>query len=131
MSGQDWYVAIGGQQQGPWSAEEIHQKIQAGAIGQDAHVFKQGMASWEPIGARAEFASAFGQGAPGAAAPPPVPAGSTAADEIDYEIFGEEMQFVEVTLDPREACVAEAGSFMYMDPGIEMETIFGDGSSRD
>ena len=38
------------------------------------------------------------------------------------------MQFVEITLDPGEACVAEAGSFMYMDPGIEMNTIFGDGS---
>ncbi len=40
------------------------------------------------------------------------------------------MQFVEITLDPGEACVAEAGSFMYMDPGIEMETIFGDGSAQ-
>ncbi|MEM1180310.1 MAG: TIGR00266 family protein [Acidobacteriota bacterium] len=52
------------------------------------------------------------------------------AHEIDYEIFGEEMQFVEITLDPREACVAEAGAFMFMDPGIEMETIFGDGSNK-
>ncbi len=50
------------------------------------------------------------------------------AHEIDYEILGEEMQFVEVTLDPQEACVSEAGAFMYMDPGIQMETIFGDGS---
>jgi uncharacterized protein (TIGR00266 family) len=52
------------------------------------------------------------------------------ADEIDYEVFGEEMQYVEITLDPSEACIAEAGAFMYMDPGIEMETIFGDGSSK-
>ncbi|MEM6457282.1 MAG: TIGR00266 family protein [Acidobacteriota bacterium] len=50
---------------------------------------------------------------------------------MDYEIFGEEMQFVEVTLDPQEACIAEAGAFMYMDPSIQMETIFGDGSSQD
>ncbi|MEM6796170.1 MAG: TIGR00266 family protein [Acidobacteriota bacterium] len=40
------------------------------------------------------------------------------------------MQFVEITLDPQEACVAEAGAFMFMDPGIEMETIFGDGSKQ-
>ena len=53
------------------------------------------------------------------------------SDEIDYEVFGEEMQFVEITLDPQEACIAEAGSFMYMDPGIEMKTIFGDGSAQD
>lgn len=48
--------------------------------------------------------------------------------EIDYRIVGEDMQFVEIELDPNEATVAEAGGMMYMDDGIEMETIFGDGS---
>jgi uncharacterized protein (TIGR00266 family) len=48
--------------------------------------------------------------------------------EVDYQIFGDDMQFVEVELDPGEATVAEAGGMMYMDDGIEMETIFGDGS---
>jgi uncharacterized protein (TIGR00266 family) len=51
------------------------------------------------------------------------------AHEIDYEIFGEEMQYVEIELDPQEVVVAEAGSFMMMDSGIQMSTIFGDGSS--
>src|SRR5919107_4692928 len=50
--------------------------------------------------------------------------------EIDFEIFGDDMQFVEVELDPQEAVVAEAGGMMYMDDGIEMETIFGDGSQQ-
>jgi uncharacterized protein (TIGR00266 family) len=50
--------------------------------------------------------------------------------EIDYRIVGEDMQFVEVELDPGEATVAEAGGMMYMDDGIEMETIFGDGSQQ-
>src|SRR5690242_4878438 len=50
--------------------------------------------------------------------------------EIDYQIFGNEMQFVEIELDPMEAAVAEAGGMMYMDDGIEMETIFGDGSQQ-
>lgn len=50
--------------------------------------------------------------------------------EIDYRIFGEEMQCVEVELDPRETVVAESGSFMYMDDGVEMATVFGDGSGR-
>jgi uncharacterized protein (TIGR00266 family) len=49
---------------------------------------------------------------------------------IDYEIFGDDMQFVEIELDPNEAAVAEAGGMMYMDEGIEMETIFGDGSQQ-
>ncbi len=50
--------------------------------------------------------------------------------EIDYQVFGNEMQFVEVELDPQEAVVAEAGGMMYMEDGIEMETIFGDGSQE-
>ena len=50
-------------------------------------------------------------------------------DVVDYKIFGAEMQFVEVELDPREAMVGEAGSLMFMEDGIEMDTVFGDGSS--
>ena len=50
--------------------------------------------------------------------------------DIDYQIFGEEMQYVEIELDPQEAVVAEAGSFMMMDTGITMDTIFGDGSNQ-
>ena len=53
------------------------------------------------------------------------------AHEIDYVIHGEEMQYVEVELDPNEGVVAEAGSFMMMEDGIKMETIFGDGSAQD
>lgn len=48
--------------------------------------------------------------------------------EIDYKIFGEELQFVEVELDPQETVIGEPGGFMMMDDGIEMATIFGDGS---
>ena len=50
--------------------------------------------------------------------------------EIDYRIHGEEMQYVEVELDPQETAVAEAGAFMMMEDGIQMETIFGDGSQQ-
>ena len=50
--------------------------------------------------------------------------------EIDYTIYGEEMQFVEIELDPQEGVVAEAGSFMMMDTGIKMDTILGDGSGQ-
>ncbi len=48
--------------------------------------------------------------------------------EIDYRIIGEEMQCVEVELDPQETVIAEAGSLMYMDRDIQMESIFGDGA---
>jgi uncharacterized protein (TIGR00266 family) len=49
-------------------------------------------------------------------------------DEIDYEIVGDDMQFVEIELDPGEAAVGEAGAMMMMEDGIEMDTVFGDGS---
>ena len=49
--------------------------------------------------------------------------------EIDYKLYGDDMQFVEIELDPQETVVAEAGSLMMMEDGITMETIFGDGSS--
>ena len=50
--------------------------------------------------------------------------------EIDYKIIGEELQCVEVELDPKETAIAESGSFMMMEDGIQMETIFGDGSKN-
>jgi uncharacterized protein (TIGR00266 family) len=50
--------------------------------------------------------------------------------EVDFQILGDDMQFVEVELDPEEAAVAEAGGMMYMENGIEMETVFGDGSGQ-
>lgn len=50
--------------------------------------------------------------------------------EIDYQIFGEEMQYVSVELDPQETAIAEPGAFLMMEDGIQMETIFGDGSQQ-
>ena len=122
MSDQIWYVAVDGKQEGPYRAEEIEERIRSGAVARGAHVYRDGMGNWAPVVSEPRFAAAFGT-------PIPRPPGGV-ADEIDFVIVGEEMQFVEITLDPGEACIAEAGSFMYMDPGIEMNTIFGDGSER-
>lgn len=52
-----------------------------------------------------------------------------AMDVVDYQIRGEEMQFVEIELDPGQAEVGEAGSMMFMDAGIAMDTVFGDGAA--
>ncbi|MCS6934683.1 MAG: TIGR00266 family protein [Chitinophagales bacterium] len=49
--------------------------------------------------------------------------------DIDYRIFGEEMQCVEIELDPQETVIAEPGAFMYADHSVQMQTIFGDGTS--
>jgi uncharacterized protein (TIGR00266 family) len=55
---------------------------------------------------------------------------SQRAHEIDYRIIGEEMQCVEIELDPEETAIAESGAFMMMDDGIQMQTIFGDGTGQ-
>ena len=118
-----WYIALHGQQQGPLTSAQIAQGMRGGIYTMTTLVWKQGMANWAPISEVAELHN------PSAATTPPMPAGSSMmAHEIDYEIFGTEMQFVEIELDPRESAVAEAGAMMYMSDGIQMETIFGDGS---
>ena len=53
-----------------------------------------------------------------------------AMHEVDYEILGDDLQYVKIELDPGEAVVAEAGGMMYMEDDIAMETIFGDGSQQ-
>ena len=52
-------------------------------------------------------------------------------DVIDYTLHGDDMQFVEIELDPEEAALGEAGSLMYMEDGIRMDTVFGDGSAQE
>ncbi|MDR0424511.1 MAG: TIGR00266 family protein [Clostridiales Family XIII bacterium] len=53
------------------------------------------------------------------------------ADEVEFKVFGEDLQFVEIMLDPNESIVAEAGGMMYMDSAIRMDTVFGDGSRNE
>jgi uncharacterized protein (TIGR00266 family) len=125
-----WYVANAGKHDGPYTKEEISQKLESHEINDETYVYGPGMASWEPL---KRVTALTGADDDDNAPPPPLPVnsfGRPRAHEIDYEIHGEEMQFVEITLDPGEATVAEAGAFMYMDPGIQMETIFGDGSHQ-
>lgn len=65
-----------------------------------------------------------------AAMPAHIMGGKRTSDEIDYEIFGDDTQYCEITLDPGEMVIAEAGAMMYMTAGIKMETVFGDPSSQ-
>jgi uncharacterized protein (TIGR00266 family) len=50
------------------------------------------------------------------------------ADDIDFEIKGQELQFVEIELDPGESAVAEAGAMVWKDATVGMTTVLGDGS---
>ena len=121
-----WYMAVGGQQVGPVSEDDIVNNIKNGSVDAQTLVFIAGMDAWTPIKDVAKFAPHLGPIAP----PPPMPASARGADIIDYKIEGEDVQFVEVELDPGEACVAEAGAMMYMTAGIQLDTIFGDGSGQ-
>src|SRR5215510_224267 len=131
MAQQQWYMAIGGHQVGPVSQDDVITNLRNGTIDGNTLVFTEGMKNWTPLKDVPQLASFLGGGPgarPTAAPPPPVP--GRRAHEIDFRIIGSEMQFVEVELDPGESAVAEAGSMMYMTPGITMETVFGDGSQQ-
>jgi uncharacterized protein (TIGR00266 family) len=119
-----WYFAQDGKPIGPMSAAELARRLPE-AGGPNALVYGPGMANW----IEARHVPALGEAGRGGAAPPPPPS-ARRSDEIDYEIFGEEMQYVEVTLDPNEMVIAEAGGMMYMTPGIAMQTVFGDPSAQ-
>jgi uncharacterized protein (TIGR00266 family) len=130
MAQQQWYMAIGGHQVGPVSQDDVITNLRNGTIDGNTLVFTAGMKNWTPLKDVPELAAFLSGGSATrlGAVPPPI-AGRT-SHEIDFRIVGSEMQFVEVELDPGESAVAEAGSMMYMTPGIEMETVFGDGSGQ-
>ena len=129
MSQQQWYMAIGGHQVGPVSQDDVVTSLRNGSIDGNTLVFSAGMSNWTALKDVPELA-AFISGAPSPAVPPPLAVPGRRAHEIDFRIVGSEMQFVEVELDPGESAVAEAGSMMYMMPGITLETVFGDGSGQ-
>ncbi len=119
-----WYYVKDGQTIGPISREELTQALPS-AGGPKTLIWGPGVTEWT----EARHIVSLGAGAVATAGPPRAPTGRR-ADEIDYELFGDDMQFVEVTLDPGEVVVAEAGGMMYMTEGIQMQTVFGDPSKE-
>lgn len=121
-----WYVAVDGESQGPFDMQTLMAKLDDGSIGPDTMVYGPGANEWTPLNRVAVLASLLG----GSASPPPPPP-QNGSDEIDYMVFGEEMQYVEVELDPGESALAEAGAMLYMTPQIQLDTIFGDGRRQE
>ena len=115
-----WYLSYNGQQTGPIDQASAVAMAQNNP---DGHCWRAGFAEWIPISRCAELT---GGAMPAPSMPPPQARRS--ADEIDYKIYGEDMQFVEIELDPGESAIAEAGAMMFKDAVVQMETIFGDGS---
>jgi uncharacterized protein (TIGR00266 family) len=131
MSTPQWYMAIGGQQVGPVNEQDVVNAIKSGSADATTLVFVAGMEGWTPLRDVPKFQPHL------PTAPPPLavaaafgPPSGPRAHEIDYRVEGEDLQFVEVELDPGESVVAEAGALMYMTAGVQMETIFGDGSAQ-
>ena len=121
MSDQGWYIGNQGQTIGPMSRSELGSRL-SDYQGPETLVYGPGAADWM----QARHVAGLLSGGVGAVPPPPAPASRRAVDEIDYEVYGDDMQFVEVTLDPGESVIAEAGTMMYMSQGIRMETVMGD-----
>ena len=129
----EWFLEYdNGEQIGPLSTNEAKRYARENPNG---FAWKEGFSDWKPISDIAELKtrtnSLYGRG--GSATPPPSRLRGNirdfdSADEIDYKIFGEDIQYVEVELDPNESVVAEAGAMMYKDSDIVMDTVFGDGS---
>jgi uncharacterized protein (TIGR00266 family) len=122
-----WFLSYNGQQVGPLDQATAVAKAAANPNG---HCWRQGFPEWMPISACAELRAESAPGTAVAPLPPPVHAASRQqSDVIDYRIHGEEMQFVEIELDPGESAVSEAGALMYKDAVVSMDTVFGDGSA--
>lgn len=116
-----WYLSVDGKQIGPMDPAQAAAQAKANPKG---FAWREGLVDWQPIASIAELNTA-----PGAPAPAPPPTIQAGADEIDYKIFGAEMQFVEVELDPGESAVAEAGAMIYKGSSVDMQTAFGDGAA--
>lgn len=119
----NWFVAENGNSIGPMPTSQLAAALSSGQYPGSTLVWRDGFTDWLPAAEVAELT------APATASAPP-PVRGQEAHEIDFKIFGHEMQFVEIELDPQESVVSEAGAMMYMSDQIAMETIFGDGSQQ-
>ncbi len=124
MARGEWYYAKQGQSVGPLTKDDLLSKLPE-LQGSDTLVFGPGLSSWTA----ARHISGLHASIDESAIRPPVPT-ARRSDEIDYQITGDDMQFVEIELDPNEMVVAESGAMMYMTSGVDMQTKFGDPSAE-
>lgn len=124
----EWYLDYDGKRFGPLTMTQAKSYVRSNSNGL---AWREGFPEWLPIAEITELvatSSAVTSSPPRSVLPPSLPTRNS--DEVDYKIFGAEMQFVEVELDPGESVLAEAGAMMYKDSNVGMDTIFGDGSAK-
>jgi len=123
-----WFYVDSERQRHQITEEQIQSLVASGIIRPDTLIWTEGMAQWT---AAAQAQPSLFQAS---SSPPPMPSGGPPAmpmrsHDVDYEILGNEMQIVEIELDPGETVIAEAGGMNYMEDGINFETKMGDGSA--
>lgn len=116
-----------GESAGPVERSELIRRLSS-LDGEHTLVYGPGLSAWTEARHVPGLCDA-GPGGPAAVPPPPRFSGRR-ADEIDFHIVGDDMQFVEIELDRGETVVAEAGAMMFMTPGVTMETRLGDASAE-
>ena len=125
-----WHYTITPTQRESANETELPNLVTGGILQPSTLVWTDGMTAWEPAGKA--LAHLFASRAV-SAAPPPLPAGPLApakrSHEIDFEIHGDDLQMVEIELDPGETVIAEAGGMCYLEEDIEFESRMGDGSA--
>ncbi|HEO98222.1 MAG: AIM24 family protein [Campylobacterales bacterium] len=123
-----WFLEFeNGKKHGPISMDEA--RIFA-AEDTNGYAWRDGFSDWKPIEQIQELSDPANTLINTKTTPPSrATVGSTnKADEVDYEIFGEDIQYIEIELDPTESAIAEAGAMMYKHVDIQMDTVFGDSS---
>jgi len=127
IGAKQWYLDAGGEPLGPYSSAQIIGGLKQGKVTQDMLLFGPGMDKWEPVGWHPTFNVEAGL-----VKPTPLPKATfhrqQMVHDIDFTVYGDDMQYVEIELDPGEAAIAEAGAMMYMDNDVTMETVFGEGN---
>lgn len=125
-----WHYADSNKNQHRVSEDQLPSLIRHGVVRRETPMWSPGMANWQPAG---EVIAPYFLELPDE--PPPVPGArplrSQRSHEVDYEIFGDDMQIVEVELDPGETVIGEAGAMNYMEEDILFESKMGDGSQPD
>ncbi len=127
-----WHYAYSAEEQFQIAESELSAAIQQGQIKAETKMWSEGMPGWTP--ASEVFPQLFGAPATAASSggPPPIQPQQTQtvqSHEIDFEIFGDDMQIVEVELDPGETVIAAAGVMNYMEADITFEAKMGDGAN--
>lgn len=115
-----WYCLYENQKYGPFSTQEAKTFIEAHP---DCFVWKEGMPEWMPSHSFEVFSDRSSLQAQ--------PAQNTMMDtQLDFMIFGDDMQYVEINLAPHEEIIAEPGAMIYKESGVEMEAMLGTGKQK-